>query len=503
MSHSARVQRVILYSRVSHTDDSSAKSVASQRRELQAWAAREGWEIVEDLHEQGSASVYAAKTRTVWPQVMQAIQDQRADALLTWESSRATRDMGEFVELSKALIEAEMLWGYSGTLHDPADPDDHAMSTIHAAFAQLEAAKTRLRVKRDMRDNAEKGMPHGRHLYGYQRLYDGEGGTRTVVAVVEDPQRGPVVREAARRVLAGEPLRRLALEFNERGVPVAATDHEKRAALLWTAPRIRQMLQRPGYAGLRVHKGEIVGEAQWEPLIEREQWDELQHLLADPRRRSGRGEHRAQHLLSGIARCAVCGSKLICRTTRSGQRMRNDGTRPPTKRYRVYACTAGATVKDAGFHVSMSADLLDKFVSDIVVGRLSRPDVLESLGSTDDDAARQRAALREEIEGYRAYLEQVREQAAEMQRMDLLIDQESRLRPRIQAAEKKLRELAGVDPTVRRIAEAADVRDAWEAADIETRRHLVRELMLVSVKKRVSAGRKGVDPRRVDISWVS
>lgn len=503
MSSPPRVQRVILYSRVSHTDDGSAKSVASQRTELRAWAAREGWEVVEDLHEQGSASAYAKRSRQAWPMVLRAIRERRADALLTWESSRATRDMAAFLELSTALIEAEMLWGYGGTLHNPADPDDQAMSSVQAVFAQLEAAKTRARVQRGVRSAAEKGMPHGRHLYGYQRLYEGTGDARSVTAVVEDPQRGPVVREAARRVLAGEPLRRLALEFNDRGLPVAATDREEREGLLWTAPRIRQMLQRPGYAGLRTHQGEIIGEAAWEPLIERAQWDELQRLLADPRRRSGRGEHRAQHLLSGIARCAVCGSPLICRATRSGQRVRNDGTRPPTRRYRVYACTAGATVRDAGFHVSMSADLLDKYVGDIIVRRLSRPDVLESLGGTDDDAAQQRAALHQEIDGYRAHLEAVREQAAQLLRTDLLIDQEARLQPRIQAAEKKLRELAGVDPTVRRIAEAADVRESWEAADIETRRHLVRELMVVSVKKRVSAGRKGMDPRRVEITWVS
>lgn len=502
MSTASRVQRVILYSRVSHTDDGSAKSVASQRKELRAWAAREGWEVVEDLYEQGSASAYAKRSRQAWPQVLQAIRDRRADALLTWESSRATRDMGAFLELSTALIEAGMLWGYGGTLHDPADPDDQAMSSVQAVFAQLEAAKTRARVQRGVRSAAEKGLPHGRHLYGYQRLYEGTGDARSVTAVVEDPQRGPVVREAARRVLAGEPLRRLALEFNDRGLPVAATDREEREGLLWTAPRIRQMLQRPGYAGLRTHQGEIIGEAAWEPLIERAQWDELQRLFADPARVSGRGEHRAQHLLSGIARCAVCGSKLRPTVTRSGQRTRNDGTRPPTKRYRTYACTAGATVKGAGFHVSMSADLLDDFVTKIVVRRLSQPDVLESLGNVDDDVAEQRAALLEEIERYQAHLESVREQAAEMLRMDLLMDQEQRLQPRIQAAQRQLKELAGVDPTVRRIAEEDDVRAAWEAADIETRRHLVRELMVVSVKKRTSPGRKGMDPNRVDITWV-
>lgn len=79
----------------------------------------------------------------------------------------------------------------------------------------------------------------------------GEEDDRRVVAVVEDPVREPVVCEAARRVLAGESLNSIARALNERGAPTAATDREE-ASRLWTASKVRQMLQRPGYAGLRV-----------------------------------------------------------------------------------------------------------------------------------------------------------------------------------------------------------------------------------------------------------
>lgn len=494
---------VILYARVSNTDEGSAHSVTDQMTELRAWAAREGWTVTHEYAEQGSASTYAKKARPEWDLVMKAVERRDADALLTWEASRATRDLTAYAALRDACAAAGMAWGYSGALHDLTERSARFRTGLEALLAEDEAAKTRDRVVRGVRAAAQRGTPHGRHLYGYRRIYEGEGDARRVSAVVEDPQRAPVVREAAQRVLAGQSLYAIARDLNGRSVPVAATDREERAGLLWTAPRIRQMLRRPGYAGLRTYHGEVVGDAAWEPLVEQDDWDELQRLLSDPARVSGRGEHRAQHLLSGIARCTVCGGKLVVRATRSGQRTRADGTRPATRRYRTYACTAGAAVPGGGFHVSMSADHLDTYVSGIIVGRLSRPDALASLGSADDGAADQRAALHEEIAGYRAHLEEARAYASEHLRMDLLIDQEARTQPKIAEAERKLRELAGVDPAVRQMAEERDVREAWEACGIEAQRHLVRELLVVSVRPRISAGRKGMDPRRVDVTWTA
>lgn len=175
----------------------------------------------------------------------------------------------------------------------------------------------------------------------------------------------------------------------------------------------------------------------------------------------------------------------------------------PKKHYDTYACAAGIDRAGGGFHVSMSVVHLDDYVSRAVVARLSQPDVLEALSGTEGVQSDERAALRAEIAGYRAHLEQARAYAAEHLRMDLLIDQEARLKPRIEAAERRLRELAGVDPEVRRLAEAADVQTAWDALDLERQRHVVRTLMAVSVMPRTRPGRRGLDPSRVGVTWLS
>ncbi|NYN82389.1 recombinase family protein, partial [Salmonella enterica] len=72
------------------------RSVTDQLAELRAWAKREGWTVVREYAEQGSASRYATRERPEWRAVMQAVGRREADALLTWEASRATRDLTDY-----------------------------------------------------------------------------------------------------------------------------------------------------------------------------------------------------------------------------------------------------------------------------------------------------------------------------------------------------------------------------------------------------------------------
>lgn len=501
MSTHSPVRTVIVYARVSHTDEGSARSATDQLAELRAWARREGWAILREYQEQGSASRYASRERPEWQAVMAAVARREADALLTWEVSRATRDLADFAALRDACVSSGMAWGYSGALHDLQDRSARFRTGLEALLAEDEAAKTRERVVRGVRAAAERGAPHGRHLYGYRRQYEGEGDDRRVSAVMPDPVRAPVVKEAARRVLGGESLNSIARAFNERGLPTASTDREEKGRL-WSASKIRQMLQRPGYAGLRVYQGDVVGKAIWEPLISAEDWQALEAYWQESRDRHGPQDHRAAHLLTGIARCSVCGGKLVRRTTRTGKVTRKDGTVAPKKKYTTYACAAGVEKSGGGFHVSITQPLLDDFVTWLVLARLSEPDFLETMAGAEEGQDEERAALRAEIAGYREHLESVRAYAAEHLRMDLLIDQEARLTPKIAEAERRLKELASADPSVVRLAGAADIQAAWDALDLESRRHIVRCLMVPFVKPRLRPGQRGLDPERIEIAWV-
>jgi hypothetical protein len=108
-----------------------------------------------------------------------------------------------------------------------------------------------------------------------------------------------VVEEAARRVLAGESVRSVALDLNSRDVVTTFGNR-------WTVTSLRLMLLRPRYAGLRVHRGVVVGDAIWPALINRRDHDELcRRLACKPRTVPAR-----RSLLSGLLRCGRCGGAM-------------------------------------------------------------------------------------------------------------------------------------------------------------------------------------------------
>ena len=70
-----------------------------------------------------------------------------------------------------------------------------------------ESVVTSKRIQRRMRRMATEGLPHGKIPYGYRRVYDPK--TRRLLR--QEPDTAPVVREIARRLLAGEALGAVAL----------------------------------------------------------------------------------------------------------------------------------------------------------------------------------------------------------------------------------------------------------------------------------------------------
>jgi hypothetical protein len=78
--------------------------------------------------------------------------------------------------------------------------------------------------------------------------------------------------------LEGQSLRSIARDLNEREVKPARSD-------AWTLNTIKSLMLRPSITGLRSHKGEIIGEANWEAIIDRKDFEKLTAILTNPLRR--------------------------------------------------------------------------------------------------------------------------------------------------------------------------------------------------------------------------
>lgn len=465
--------RALIYARVSSDPRGAGRSVAEQVDECRAFAEREGWTVVDEFTDNDrSASRHARRDRPAWAKTKAALASGEVDVLVTWEASRAQRDLAAYTELREICASHGVRWAYSGTVYDLADRSDRFRTGLDALVAEDEADRTRERVQRALRSNATKGRPHGKRSFGYRRIYDETTGE--LIGQEPDPIEAPIVQEAARRFLAGESAASIARDFNTRGI--AAT--ETRPA--WDSSRVKRVLTNPTNAGLRVHRGEIIGAAAWEPLLDEDTYRAVVARYEDPSRRMFRAGPTV-HLLSGVARCGVCAGR--CRSL--PQRTRTGGKR------QTYECATNHCVaRDAG--------RLEDLVVRVVLERLNRPDARAALANNQPDptvvqAAERAAALRTQLDDAVAEFTAGRLTAGTLGRI------EADLLPKIADADRAAR-VAGLPTAAADLALSPDPAGAWSRLEHDQRREVIRSLMTVVVLP-LGRGRRTFDPNSVRIEW--
>lgn len=536
------------YLRVSKSDGDRytdhSKSTDEQTAENQVAIARQGWKrhpspITEpDV----SASRFSKVLREKFWNMLAEIESGQfgADILVLWESSRGSRRVGEWEDLIDACAAQRIqIWVTTHSrLYDPRNNRDRRYMLDDAVDSDYESGKTSDRLRRAMRANAEAGRVHGKNLYGYRRIreYDPAKRKQVLVEIIEDPDQAPIVKEAVRRVIAGESYHQVAKSFNEREIPIrreAYKDHNKMKG--WTSVSIKQMIEMPAYRGIRQHTRDGVRElldveTMWPALISPEEWAALEARFAhDKQKWPNSRSDEIKHMLSGVARCGVCGSIVRVGKQNEGPRepvfdeqgqpvLYPKGHRYEGKQvkkaagvYFTYLCQ-GAPGRSS-FHVAMKEKYLDQAITELVLARLERPDFLATAGQKDGEINAERQAILDEIKGYQDWLEQVRERATRERKLDLLFDQQDRTEPLIRDAQRRLEALVKVDPVVVELVKAGDVRKRWKGLSIAERRHIISAVVtpvIHVVPKKPKGekwegnnyrGAKGINLERLELNW--
>lgn len=486
------------YLRVSKDRTKQGKSPAQQHEENSRAVVAHGWELHAEPYQDvdKGASRHSRVTRDGYARLVEDIEGGRfgAEILVIWESSRGSRRVSEWAALVDLCAEARIKIYVTAHdhLYDPSRGRDRRSLHEDAVDSEYETDKMSDRIRRAVNANAKEGRPHGKNLYGYRRTYEQGPNGPQLASVEPDPGTAPIVREVATRALGGETYYSIARDLNVRQIPPRRpARHTYNASRGWTGSMLKQMLSRPAYAGLREHNGEIVGDAVWPPLISQEDWTKLQvrRAVAPPQR-------EVKRLVVGLAECSGCGGRL-----RSGRQSAGRGADGEAVRYSTYICGGYSSPTPGRKHVSIKEEHLDLLVSEAVIGRLSEPDFLTAARSKDSSVDAERAEVLAQIEADKAYLDDVRQKAAEAGMFDLVIDQERRVRPRIEANEQRLRVLSGHSDDVLALASEEDVREAWERLDVRRRRDVIRGL-LVPIVKAAEVGKRGLQPDRVAIRWL-
>lgn len=447
--------RAVIYARVSLDARGQGLSVGEQVAECEAWARREGWDVTEIISETGSASRYARSTgaRTRWGELTNILAAGQHGILLTWESSRATRELGVYADLRDLCARTGVLWGYSGTVYDLTNRSDRFKTGLDALMSEDESHRTSERVLRSVRARAAAGRPHGRIPYGYRREYDPSTGA--LLRQVIDEETAPVVRGIFERVAAGDTFYAIARDLTDDGIPLPRAASTGRLDTPWNSKALKDIVNNPTYVGKRVHRGQVVGDASWPALVAIELQERALAALQGRAARNPTGDATARWLLSGIARCG---------RERCGGAMRHVTSRGADS-YRCSRCK----------RVVRKMAPVDEHVVDLTLALLRHAPTPDEA----DESAELRAAL-EQAEGLEQRLEAFTVQGIEGQLSAARLARiEAKLAPQIAAARAKARRLAVPDQLRR--WDLRDVDALWGSLDVAGRRALIRDAVMVTV----------------------
>lgn len=428
-----RASRAVLLVRISDDKANDQLGIARQEDDCRDLARRLGWEVAEVVPENDTSAFKRKRIqlpdgttalRTVRPgfrRVLDLLASGDADGMIAYDLDRACRDPRDLEDLIDVVEEKRVpVMSVTGSLR-LANDAEVTMARVMVAVANKSSRDTARRVARKHEELAAEGKPGGGGFRGY-------GYDRSNLAIV--PEEAEIVREIARRILADDSLNAIAADLQARAVPTVT-------GAPWNSRSVKSVVTKPRVAGLRAHRGEVVGEAVWPAILDRDTWEDVCARLAG---RVRNVDLTLQRWLTGVLVCSQCERPMVGWQGNGGQR---------------YWC---ATPRGGCGKIAVKADVVEAEVERQVLELLSLPRVLEQLrtaatAETTDEARRSLA----EDEA------QLKELAGMWARKEISLAEYREARTVVEARVKDSRALiTSRAPRVLRRLLAGDVRDGWE-----------------------------------------
>jgi site-specific DNA recombinase len=439
--------RAGIYTRISRVRVNSHEETLGVERQLppcRELCERLGWDVA-DTYVDNDLSAFGSARRPAYQRMLEDAKAGALDVIVAWDADRLTRRPVE----NEALIELAERHGIKlATVtgeHDLATPSGRLHFRMLGSIARYESEHKAQRLQLKHEELARDGKPHGgQRPFGF-----------AVNGADHVPTEAAAIREAASRLIDGEPVYAILRDWHTRGI---CSPRGKR----WHSTSFRHVMTSARIAGLRVYRGEVVGPATWEPIIDRATWEQVKAVFADPERRRRQGSPR-KYLLTGLGlHCGRegCGAPLVARPA-----VKADG-----RSLRQYICSAPPRGRGCG-KITQLAEPLELYVAERLLDWLDGPGLAELLAATDSDDTAYASLAAE-----RAALEQTLDQLADWL-ADGVLDAPRYLRQKARVTEQ----LAALDRRLARrpaapiLAEVAqtDLRGWWDQATIERRRALV------------------------------
>lgn len=300
------------YIRVS-TDDQLEYSPDAQLVEIRKYAASHGFVLPNEFIfvDEGISGKHTARRDAFNRMIGTAKQKPRPfDAILLWKFSRFARNREDSI-VYKSMLRKELgidVISISEPLAD--DKMSIIMEAMIEAMDEYYSINLAEEVKRGMTEKARRGGLQSNPSFGY-RVENNK--------LVPIPEEADLVRAIFERFISGQGLFPIAKWLNDLGVKThRGNKFENRTVeyILRNPVYIGKLRWNPSGRTRRDFNNEniILSDSNHQPLISMETWDAAQARMALVKAQwkyHGRPITEHKHWISGLIRCASCGSTLI------------------------------------------------------------------------------------------------------------------------------------------------------------------------------------------------
>jgi DNA invertase Pin-like site-specific DNA recombinase len=460
--------RAAIYCRISADDQRDELGVRRQEANARRTIESRGWQLARVYCDNNRSASSERVHRPEFARLMADVTLGLVDIVVVQNQDRLTRRVDELEQIARALRAAghRSFWTVSAGEQRIDSTNARLGYRVKGLFdaAYSEYISEKVMEKKD--ELASQGRPAG----GGSRPYGYEHDRMT-----PRPAEAAVVVEVAERIARKESIYAIAADLNERGIR-SATGRE------WSPNQLRNTVTSPRVAGLRQHRGEVVGEAAWPALMPRALWERVRTIVNDPsRQRPGRP---IKALLTGILVCGQCGATLMAGT--------NNG-KP------AYVCVKRPNWPGCG-RLAIAREPLDELIEEAVLRRFDGP-MLASRLHPGVDGANEAA---DEIRQLNQRLDEAAEMFAdgEIDRRAWMVTRK-RLDERLDAARQRLDKESSTAALDHFRSRAGVLRREWSDYSVNQRRAVVMAAIPGAIEIAPAIrGRNRFDPDRItSVGW--
>jgi site-specific DNA recombinase len=331
--------KVAIYIRWSTEDQSNGTTLEEQLESCKYYILSQGWNYNENLLFIDDGFSGGTLIRPAMTEMRKQIQDKLIDCVVVLKLDRLSRNVGDTVDLILKEWGKKVVFKSTRESIDTSTQIGRQMLYTLSSFAEFERGTIKERTLSGKLRRAKEGKNSGfQYPYGYCK------GTNNLFEIV--PEEAEIVKYIFNEYISGRGAYGIAEDLNSKGIQKRIKKSKKRSwSGRWSGNSILYILQNKIYVGIleygkysnnsieNINEGEsyliknpnfLAIVSQYVPLIiDSQTFDTAQTLRMERNGKFNKTSGRvfsSNHLLSGIAKCWICGYGIIGVPLRQGEK---------------------------------------------------------------------------------------------------------------------------------------------------------------------------------------